>query len=381
MSRGDSDDRSPQAAYVHVPFCRHRCGYCDFTLVARRDDLIEPYLTALQTELQTLGEPRAIDTLFLGGGTPTYLPPRELERLMHLLRKWFRLEPGYEFSVEANPSGLDAERIAILTAAGVNRVSLGVQSFDARHLETLERDHQADDVRQAVESLRPSIGNLSIDLIFGVPGQSLAEWEATLATAVSLEPKHISTYGLTYEKGTAFWTQRDKGALRPLDEELERAMYAAAMDGLPTAGFEQYELSNFARAGWRCRHNEVYWRGEEYFAFGPGAASYRSGVRRTNHRSVTTWLDRVLSGKSGCDVEETLAPEDKAREAIMLGLRQRAGIDLATFSEHFGTSIESLEPEVLQTQLAAGLLEIANGRLRLTREGCFVADHVVSQFL
>jgi oxygen-independent coproporphyrinogen-3 oxidase len=370
-----------RAAYVHVPFCRHRCGYCDFTLVARRDDLIGRYLEALARELEQLVEPREIDSLFLGGGTPTHLSPIALRQLMNLLGRWFRLSANAEFSVEANPSGLDDERIGVLAAAGVNRVSLGVQSFDPRHLATLERDHTPADVADAVERLKRSIGNVSLDLIFGVPGQSLDDWTATLDAAIRLDPSHVSTYGLTYEQGTAFWTRRARGDLAALDEETERRMYAAAMDRLPAAGFEHYELSNFAKPGFRCRHNTVYWRADEYFAFGPGAASYVDGVRRTNHRSVTTWLERVLSGQPGHDVEERLPAEERAREALMLGLRLREGIDLAQFAARFGTTPHELEPARLPRQLDAVLLEIADGRLRLTREGCFLADSVISELL
>lgn len=375
----------PSAAYVHVPFCRHRCGYCDFTLVAGRDDLISAYLQALEIELSALDRPRPVQTLFLGGGTPTHLPPGALAQLLRLVRHWLPLmhdsSTAPEFSVEANPAGLDDERIALLSQAGVNRISLGVQSFDPRHLATLERDHTAHDVADVVARLQPHFANLSLDLIFAVPGQSLSEWEATLAYAIDLAPQHISTYGLTWERGTSFWSRRLHGALAPLDEETELAMYNAAIDCLAAAGYEHYELSNFARPGFRCRHNQVYWSGDAYYGFGPGAASYIDGVRRMNHRSTTTWLQRVLSGRSGLHEEERLNDEARAREAIMLGLRQRDGIDLARFEARYHCSPATLEPATYARHLAEGLCELSDGHWRLTRAGCCVADRVMSEYL
>lgn len=289
-----NDGGEPRSAYIHVPFCAHRCGYCDFTLVADRDELIDGYLEALQIELGGLKEPRILDTLFLGGGTPTHLSAVQLAHLMELLSRWFRLAANYEFSVEANPSGLPDEKIAVLADAGVNRVSLGVQSFDSRMLSLLERAHRRKDVHAAINCVRRRIDNISVDLMFGVPGQTLELWCRTLAQAVALQPRHVSTYGLTFEKGTPFWMRRQKQQLIEPAEELQRRMYAAAIDELPAAGFEQYELSNFAQPGFRCRHNEVYWKGLPYYGFGPGAARYVDGRRETNHRSVTTWLKRVL---------------------------------------------------------------------------------------
>lgn len=372
----------PTAAYVHVPFCRHRCGYCDFPLVAGRDDLIGDYLRALEIELAELGAPREVGTLFFGGGTPTHLPADDLRRLMDLVRSWFLLTAGYEFSVEANPSGLDAERIDVLQEAGVNRLSLGVQAFDPGDLEVLERDHQPTEALDVVLRLRDrGFENISVDLIFGVPGQSLADWQRSLDVAVSTGVPHVSTYGLTYEKGTAFWRRRQAGALVPQDEETEREMYAAAMDQLPAAGLAQYEISSFARPGTECRHNQVYWHGRSYYGFGPGAARYVDGVRSSNHRSVTTWLQRVLGGEPGIAESESLTPEARARELIMLGLRMTKGLDSDRFRRQSGFDLHDLCGSTIERFVAAGLLEEANHHVRLTREGRFLADTVTAEFL
>jgi oxygen-independent coproporphyrinogen III oxidase len=371
----------PRSAYIHVPFCAHRCGYCDFTVIAGRGDLAGRYLQALEIELSALAEPRQIDTLFVGGGTPTQLSESELARLMDLLRRWFMLAPRYEFSVEANPAGLDAAKVDVLADAGVNRVSLGVQSFDPAVLKSLERDHLRGDILAAAAHVRRRIENVSLDLIFGVPGQTLAVWRDTLRQAIELAPPHISTYGLTFEKGTAFWTRRAKGQLAPASEDLEREMYALAMDELAAAGYEQYELSSFARPGRACRHNQTYWRGLPYYGFGPGAARYIGGRRETNHRSVTTWLRRVLAGESPTAEAETLSPEDSARELAVLSLRTAAGLDRADFQARTGFAIDELAAEALRRHVGLGLLDDDGRRVRLTRAGRFVADAVVVDFL
>jgi len=372
----------PQAAYLHVPFCRHRCGYCDFPLITGRDELIDDYLRAIEQELQSLREPQEVDTLFFGGGTPTHLPPEKLEHLLRLACQWLPLANGSEFSVEANPLDLDPDRIGVLREAGVNRISLGAQSFDAGALAMLERDHAPADIGEVVERLRShELTNIALDLIFAVPGQSRENWQNTLAAATKLGVRHVSAYGLTYEKGTAFWSRRSAGTLRPVADDLEREMYADAMDILPAVGLRQYEISNYARPGFECRHNLVYWAGRSYYAFGPGAARYVDGVRSTNHRSVTTWLKRVLAGDSPVADSEALDPEDRAREQIMLGLRMTSGIELASFQQQTGFDLHELGGVPLQRFLDQGLLEEVDGHVRLTREGRFLADTVTSELL
>lgn len=371
----------PRAAYIHVPFCAHRCGYCDFTLVSGRDDLIDDYLRALQVELRSLEQPRTVETIFLGGGTPTHLSAEQLGRLMGLVHDWFSLEGNVEFSVEANPSSLTNNKIRVLKEAGVDRVSLGVQSFDSSVLALLERDHRDVGVCRIVERLKCEFDNISFDLMFGVPRQTLECWKGTLGRAIELEPQHVSTYGLTFEKGTSFWTRRQRGLLVEADEELERDMYAAAMDCLTEAGFEHYEISNFALPGRRCRHNEVYWRGMPYYGFGPGAARYIDGRREVNHRSVTTWLDKVLGGESGVGDAEQLSPEDRAREALVLSLRKCDGIDRCEFQDLTGFDLDELAGDAISQNCLSGLLEETESHVRLTRDGRFLADSVFIDFL
>lgn len=371
----------PRAAYVHVPFCAHRCGYCNFTVVAGRDDLIAAYLEALERELGWLTSPRPVQTLFLGGGTPTHLSAEQLRRLLALVQRWFPLEAGGEFSVEANPADLDEVRVAALAEGGVTRISLGVQSFAPRKLKLLERDHGPLEIERSFQLARRYMQSVSLDLIFGCPQETLDEWQADLQAALALSPDHISTYGLTIERGTAFYSRLQHQALVRPSEETERAMYATAIDTLAAAGLEHYEVSNFARAGHRCRHNEVYWSAEEYHAAGPGASRYVGGRRETNHRSTTTYLNRVLSGRSPVAEWEELSAEDRAREALVFGLRKIEGVDCRRFAQRFGFSIDQLGGDALPRHLSWGLLQRSGDCLRLTREGLFVSDSLWPEYL
>ncbi len=325
-----------RSAYVHIPFCRHRCGYCNFTVAAGQDELIPAFLEALERELSWLETPRPVETLFLGGGTPTHLPLRELERLLHLVTRWFVLPPGGEFSVEANPNDVHAPLMRLLADSGVNRLSLGIQSFDAGKLRVLQRDHRAADIGRAIDIAQPRVHSLAIDLIFAVPGETRMVWQQDLARVADLGLPHVSTYGLTYERGARFWSLRAQGRLQPIAEDEERWRYETAIEQLTASGCEHYEVSNFARAGHRCRHNEVYWTGGEYYAAGPGAARHIDGRREVNHRSTRTYLKRVLAGQSPVAESECLAAEDRARERLVFGLRRLEGVDLQQFEQQTG---------------------------------------------
>ncbi|MEZ6131977.1 MAG: radical SAM family heme chaperone HemW [Planctomycetaceae bacterium] len=372
---------APRAVYVHVPFCLHRCGYCDFTLVAQHDDLIPAWLASLQSELSRIDRRYEVDTVFVGGGTPTHLSVPQLRRLFDLIETKFQRTHAAEVSIEANPDGLDTDRLNTLRDLGVNRLSLGVQSFDDNVLATLERQHTSSEAIDIVDRASERFENVSLDLIFGVPGQTPKSWQDTLNTAVSLPLNHVSTYGLTFEKGTEFFRRLTHGSLVATPDTTERDMYETAMNTLNAAGLQQYEISNFARPGYECRHNHVYWDAAEYFAFGPGAARYVSGTRSTNARSVVRWINSWANHIPVFQESEHLSPEEKAREAIFLGLRRIQGIDLAAFQTRFGIDARSIEPQHLQNHMTTGLLEIVDGALRLTNEGRFLADTVVGDFV
>lgn len=378
MSFADDD---PRSVYVHVPFCVHRCGYCDFTLVAGKDHLADSYLKALAIELNTVRDRPRLETLFLGGGTPTQLSDDNLASLLRLLHETFEFAADIEFSTEANPIGFSPSKLALLKDAGCNRISLGVQSFDADMLSTLERDHRLDDITRCIEMVKSQIENFSLDLIFAVPGQSLDLWNHTLKTAVDFEPQHLSTYGLTFEKGTSFWSRREKGTIDQADEETERAMFASAMSYLASAGYEQYEISSFARPGFRCRHNQVYWSGDPYWGFGPGAASFINGHRLLNHRSVTTWLKKTLAGDNAIAEDEELSNEDRARELLVLALRRTTGVNATDFKQRSGFIVEELVGNSIKKLIKDELVEKTNAGYRLTLKGRFVADSVAAELL
>jgi oxygen-independent coproporphyrinogen-3 oxidase len=357
-------------------------------LIAGRDDLRDAYLDALEREVDAAFHAPEhagrleLDTLFFGGGTPSHLTGTQLERLFALLRRRFCWNAGAaEISLEANPLDLDDAALARLAELGVNRLSIGVQSFEAAALRLLERDHSPEDVRKLMPRAQRWFGNVSVDLIFGVPGLALDSWRDTLRQAIDLGATHVSTYGLTFEPGTAFTTRRNRGELTASDEEQERAQYAAAMDDLAAAGFVQYEISNFARPGFECQHNLTYWRGGSYFGFGPGAARYVNGRRETNIRSTLGYLARLQRGLSPAAEVDELDAEGRARERIFLALRTTAGLSRRTFQQQTGYRLDELAADAIDRHQTAGWLEDDGDVIRLTREGRFVADRVMADFL
>ncbi len=372
----------PRAAYVHIPFCAHKCGYCDFASLAGADHLAERYLNALEREMAMMGEPQEVGTIFIGGGTPTRLDARQLERLLEAVRRWFPLAPGGEWTVEANPGTIDAEKADVLQAGGVNRVSLGAQSFQPELLRALERNHAPDEVVKALELVRPRFPRWSFDLIFGVPGSTPEMWATDLEIALELGPSHLSCYGLVYEKGTALWKQWQSGVVRSVDEESERAMYAHTINRLEGAGLELYEISNFARPAHECRHNLVYWANDAYFGVGLGAARYVEGVRSTNTRDLPAYLRRIEAGEPATGPTERLEPEARARETAVLMLRRTVtGIDRVDFQRRTGFELDALAGAEILQNVRHGLLEDTGERVRFTREGLFVADSVLCDLL
>lgn len=371
----------PTSVYLHVPFCIHRCGYCDFTLVAGKDELIPAYLQGLSNELRTLPERLPMKTIFVGGGTPTYLEEADLQQLLQLIDRHFVISESTEFCIEANPDGLTDQKLKLLADAGVNRLSLGVQSFDAGVLKTLERHHSPQEAISVVENANQRIQRVSLDLIFAVPGQTQQVWEHSLQTAIGLPVGHLSTYGLTYEKGTEFYARVRDGQLKSLPEEAERSMFETAIDQLAFAGFEHYEISSFAKPEQQCQHNHVYWNADEYLAFGPGAARYVDGTRTTNARSVHRWIKNWQKDNSAIQETETLTKEQKIREAVFLGLRKIQGINVNEFCDRWKVDFERMFETALHTNMEGGFLKYEDGILQLTREGIFVADSIVSDFL
>jgi oxygen-independent coproporphyrinogen-3 oxidase len=329
-----------------------------------------------------LGSPQPVDTIFVGGGTPTRLDPSQLSRLMAMIRNWLPLTSRGEWTVEANPGTLDLAKVEILVEAGVDRISLGAQSFQPALLRSLERNHQPEEVERAVELVRPRFSRWSLDLIFGVPGSTVDHWKADLDRALSLSPSHLSCYGLVYEKGTALWNQRRAGQVEPVDEEVERAMYEHTIDRLASDGLSMYEISNFARSGCESRHNLVYWANEAYFGFGLGAARYIDGVRSVNTRDLPGYLRRVEARTPPNGPIEQLEPESRARETAMLMMRRvRIGLDRTDFLKRTGFELDVLAGSAIERFVSRGMLEDDGRRVRFTREGLFLADEVLCELL
>lgn len=371
---------TPQAAYVHVPFCRHRCGYCNFSIVSGRDDLIGDFIRSVDLESSALGRP-AVETVFIGGGTPTHLPAPQLALLLETIRRRFEFGNDAEFSVEANPEDINAEKLQVLCDHGVNRISLGVQSFDTRKLTVLERGHSGEAAKQAIRQAAESIPNISIDLIFGAPAETAKSWRCDLVSALNLPIKHLSTYALTFEKGTSFWTRQMHGALEGVCEDTEVEMYTAARELTQLHDWSQYEVSNFSVPGFRCQHNVAYWNGRGWYAVGPGAAAFADGQRTVNHRSPRTYLKRVLSGESPVVDRELISLEQYARERAAFGIRMIDGINLGDLSNETGFDLHAVAGQFVDRFVEQGVLTRAGDHLALTHAGVLFADSVATEFL
>jgi len=375
----------PRAAYVHVPFCRHRCGYCDFAIIAGRSELVPRYLAALRREIESSAwlkrRPHLVETLYIGGGTPTLLSATELRELLQILDEQFKRTSTAEYTIEANPDGLTAEKLEVLREFGVNRISLGVQTFFDEQLVQLERTHTAVETVRAIESVRDRFENYSIDLIFALPGQTLKQWEQILRQAMEFEPPHISTYALTFEKGTRFWGDRDKGLLTQTDTGIEVEMYRFAAQFLQDHGYQHYEVSNFGRPGMKSRHNATYWSGRPFLAFGPGAASFVDGQRHTNHRSSFTWMKRLEAGESPVASSDDLSPEERARELLAIGLRQRDGLPVQPIQQMTGYDVFELCGTELNDLAARNWIGFDHERVWITPEGLLFADEIAAELI
>jgi len=371
----------PRAAYVHIPFCAHKCGYCDFAIATGKDDRIDAYLTAISREIALLGGVQQIRTLFVGGGTPSHLSVGQLAHLCSILGEWLPVQKGGEVSLEANPESLTREKVKLLADAGFTRISLGAQSFSKGTLKSLDRPHDPDAVREAVNLVKESGLVVSLDLIFGAPEQTIIQWQTDLGEAIRLGTDHISTYGLTYEKGTPLEKRVRLGMVRPVGEDLERAMYAEAIASLGGAGYEHYEISNFAKVQKRCAHNEVYWANEAHHGFGMGAAGYVGLSRDLNTRDLERYIRLCSEGTRPVFQSETLNPGERAGETMAQNLRRIEGVETGRFLEQTGFDPQILFATELERLVEQGFLESNPERFRLTPEGKFVADSVIERLM
>jgi len=369
--------------YVHVPFCEAKCPYCDFFSVAGEGQDVEGSLEALIAEIE-LRAPREPETVFVGGGTPSWLTVDQLERLFGAMqeRTDFR-GSAKEVTVECNPESLDDEKARALVALGATRLSIGFQSLRPDTLELFGRVHAVEDSFAAYEAARSAgVGAVSIDLIFGAEGQPLAEWREDLERVIALRPEHLSCYGLTFEEGTLFSRWLEEGRMERIPEEDELQLFRATRELTARYGYEAYEVSNFCLSGHECRHNINYWRNGPYVGVGPGAASYLSGVRFGNPRSLEAWRRGARGGEASTPWSEALSPLHRLAESWWLGLRLAEGVDPAALRDQAGVG-SAADPCLAEAErlAAEGLLAEGAGRWRLTDRGLELADMVASQLL
>jgi len=370
------------ALYIHIPFCARKCRYCDFNSIVSESKTINRYLHAIEKEFSVLKGRYVFNTVYIGGGTPSILSEVQLEKLLQSVIRYIPSSEIKEYTVEANPGTLTVNKIGLLKEYLVNRISLGVQSFQDRQLQFLGRIHSSNDAKDAFDSLRKAgFKNINIDLIFGCSEQSIEDWGKDLKTVVELNPEHISTYALTYEEGTLLTRDLEEAVIHKLDECVELEMYKTAIRYLTRNGYNHYEISNFAKYGYVCAHNHVYWKNMGYVGVGAGAFSFIDGVRTSNEKDIGKYIDGINENKNVKSFRENLQINQFASETVVMSLRLRQGISNADFYERFGYKIEDQFGEQMNRLAKYGLVSYENEILKLTEKGLFVADTVMTEFV
>jgi oxygen-independent coproporphyrinogen III oxidase len=374
--------------YIHIPFCRSRCSYCDFATGIYESALAEGYVQALVTEIldsEHLETTAAVDTIYFGGGTPSLLSPSQIEIIIAAVRSRFSIGSltNVEVTMEMNPGTVTLSVLKEFRRAGINRASFGAQTFDDRELARLGRSHTSDDTRQTFNYLRDAgFDNVSFDLIAGLPGQSLEGWSRNLDEALALGPEHLSFYLLEVHEGTPLAEHIRRGIQPPVDDDLAVQMYELMLDRAEAAGYQHYEISNLCRAGFQSRHNTKYWTGAPYFGFGCSAHSYDGGFRRwSNERDVARYTDLVRKGASPVVDRTELTRDEAGAEALFLGLRMMEGVDLKLYQSEFGSDPRQLHEADLERFREAGLIEFDGDLIKLTRSGTLLSNEVFSAFV
>lgn len=366
--------------YLHIPFCEKKCSYCDFYSIESTEH-IHAFVRTLVQEIDLRSTSDIATSVFFGGGTPSLLSPADMATIISKLRNSYAIAEDAEWTMECNPGTVTLERLEAYRASGINRLSFGVQSFTASELMFLDRIHNADEADAAMSLARAAgFGNVNMDLMFAVPGQTMETLNYNLLRMLSLEPDHISAYSLIYEHGTPLYARLKKGLIIPQNEEVDAEMYALVIATLTAAGYEQYEVSNFARTGKQCRHNLTYWHGDNYLALGPSAHGYIDNIRYWNHRSLSAWTSKVHEGVLPEANREALTPHEQLVELLFLTLRAD-GVPLAEFQSRFDIDLRSLLQPDLGHWFDAGFV-IDNGiTLRLTGEGYRVCDEITLKMI
>ena len=372
--------KKPTSAYVHIPFCTQICYYCDFSKVFIKNQPVDSYLEHLLEEFRSY-DIQKLRTLYIGGGTPTALSAPQLEVLLKGLTKNLDLSALEELTIEANPGDLDADKIAVLKNSAVNRVSLGVQTFDDKMLKKIGRSHLEKDIYENIDRLKlAGFDNISIDLIYALPGQTMEQVKENVAKAIELDIPHMSLYSLILENHTVFMNRMRRGKLPLPKEELEAEMFEYIIAELERAGFEHYEISNFSKPSFESRHNLMYWDNAEYYGIGAGASGYVNGIRYKNHGPIRHYISAVEEGNARI-TEEHLSQKERMEEEMFLGLRKKSGVSMVRFEEKFGRSFDGLYGEIVRELVQQGLMQIENDRVRMTKRGLFLGDTVAERFI
>jgi putative oxygen-independent coproporphyrinogen III oxidase len=374
-----------EAAYLHIPFCHHICHYCDFNKVFFKNQPVMPYLEKMRDEMkQTVERYPANDlkTIFVGGGTPTALDEKQLTYFLESIHESFPVHDVKEFTFEANPNELTEEKLRILHAYGVDRLSIGVQTFNEQLLEKIGRVHSNQQAFQAVDEAR-KIGfrNISLDLMYSLPGQTISDFKETLDIAFSLDVEHISAYSLIIEPKTVFYNLMNKGKLRVPSQEDEAFMYEMLMDEMDKHGYSQYEISNFARSGYESLHNLTYWDNNDYYGIGAGAHSYIDGIRRSNIAPLKKYMQAVTETNHAYLDEISVSKVERMEEEMFLGLRKTNGVNKASFYEKYKVEMNEVFSEPIKEYTNKGLLEQTESSLRLTKKGRFLGNEVFQAFI
>ena len=367
--------------YIHIPFCVRKCLYCDFPSFSGMESIFDDYVRMLCREIdETYSDYRGMEvkSIFVGGGTPSVLPPALLGRISDKIFSRFDVDSKAEITIETNPGTLDAKKLAEMKSMYFNRLSMGLQAWQDRLLKKLGRIHTADEFETNFLQARDAgFKNINVDLMFALPAQSLDDWQETLEKVMKLRPEHISAYSLIIEEGTPFFDMFDRGELKETDEDTDRKMYYLAKEMLSDKGYKQYEISNFAKEGFECYHNKVYWRTEEYQGFGLGAHSYSDGVRFHN----TYDMKEYLRGEGLRLDKEFLSLQEKQEEFMFMGLRMNEGVSEAEFLRRFGESMDSVYGDEIKELISEELLVKKDGRLSLTDRGVDISNSVFEKFI
>ncbi|HWO97955.1 MAG TPA: radical SAM family heme chaperone HemW [Bacillus sp. (in: firmicutes)] len=374
-----------QAAYLHIPFCHHICHYCDFNKVFFENQPVDDYLNAMEQEMKNTVEKHGVNKLksiFVGGGTPTALTEPQLDKFLEMIHKHLSLEENGEFTFEANPNELTEKKLQLLKDYGVNRLSIGVQTFNDELLKSIGRVHTKKEAIQTIQRAR-EIGfeNLSLDLMYSLPGQTAEDFSQTLQQAFELDIDHMSAYSLIIEPKTVFYNLMRRGKLNVPPQEIEAKMYDDLMNKMEENGFLQYEISNFAKKGFESRHNLTYWNNEEYYGIGAGAHGYVQGIRRANIGPINKYMDAVSQSGFAYMEEHEVTKTEMMEEEMFLGLRKTAGVSKMTFKQKYGVELNDVFGEQVREQMEKGLLAENEECLYLTREGRFLGNEVFQAFI